>query len=80
MLKPEDYSVEDLQKKKEEAERKAAEAAENAEDGDEEEEEEVEPEDLGPDPEIAQEKFGELNSLYVQSCQAFENEDFDERK
>ena len=62
---------------KEEAERKAAEAAEN---GDEEEEEEVEPEDLGPDPEIAAEKFCELNSLYVQSCQAFENEDYDEYK
>ena len=66
---------------KEEAERKAAEAAENAEDGDaDDDEEEEELEDLGPDPEIAAEKFGELNSLYVQSCQAFENEDFDEYK
>ncbi|MGK0271091.1 MAG: RNA polymerase primary sigma factor [Cocleimonas sp.] len=63
---------------KEEAERKAA---ENAEDGDEDDdEEEVEPEDLGPDPEIAQEKFSELNALYVQSCQAFDNDDFVEYK
>ena len=60
---------------KEEAERKAAEAAENGEDDDEEEEE---PEDLGPDPEIAAEKFGELNAFYVQACQAFADEDFDE--
>ncbi len=59
---------------KEEAERKAAEAAENGEDEDEEEEE---PEDLGPDPEIAAEKFAEL---YVQACQAFADEDFDEYK
>ncbi len=67
---------------KEEAERKAAEAAENAEDGDadDEDEEEEELEDLGPDPEVAAEKFGELNSLYVQSCQAFENNDFEEYK
>ena len=66
---------------KEEAERKAAEAAENAEDGDaDDDEEEEELEDLGPDPEIAAEKFGELNSLYVQSCQAFENDDFVEYK
>ena len=59
---------------KEEAERKAAEAAENGDDDEEEEE----PEDLGPDPEIAQEKFSELNELYVQSCQAFNDENFDE--
>jgi len=62
---------------KEEAERKAAEAAENGEDEDVEEEE---PEDLGPDPEIAAEKFGELNAFYVQACQAFADEDFDEYK
>ncbi|MCL4113374.1 UNVERIFIED_CONTAM: hypothetical protein GTU68_019500 [Idotea baltica] len=49
---------------KEEADRKAAEAAEN---GDEEDDE-------------AQEKFSELNALYVQSCQAFENEDLEEYK
>ncbi len=61
---------------KEAAEKKAAEAAE---DGDEEDdEEEVELEDTGPDPEIAQEKFTELNELYVQACQACENNDFDE--
>jgi len=63
---------------KEEAERKAAEAAENTDEEDDEEEEELE--DLGPDPEIAQEKFGELNAFYVQACQAFENEDYDEYK
>jgi len=39
------------------------------------EEEEEEPEDLGPDPEIAKEKFGELNEFYVQACQACENDD-----
>ena len=37
--------------------------------------EEVEPEDLGPDPEIAKEKFAELNDYYVQACQACENGD-----
>jgi len=63
---------------KEEAERKAAEAAEDGDEDDDEEE--TPPEDLGPDPEIAQEKFSELNGLYVQACQAFENEDFDEYK
>ena len=57
------------------AETKEAEAAKKAEEG---EEEEIEEEDLGPDPEIAQEKFAELNELYVQSCQACENEDFDQ--
>ncbi len=61
---------------KEEAEKKAAEAAE---DGDaEDDEEEVELEDTGPDPEIAQEKFAELNELYVQACQACENDDYEE--
>lgn len=66
---------------KEEAERKAAEAAENTGEGDEnDDEEEVEPEDLGPDPEIAQEKFTELNAFYVQACQAFDDEDFEEYK
>ena len=63
---------------KEAAEKKAAEAAEAAEDGDDEDEEEVEPEDTGPDPEIAQEKFTELNELYVQACQASENDDYEE--
>ena len=63
---------------KEAAEKKAAEAAEAK--GDEEDEEEVEPEDLGPDPEIAQEKFTELNDLYVQACQAFETDDNDHYK
>ena len=38
-------------------------------------EEEKEPEDLGPDPDIAKEKFGELNDFYVQACQACENDD-----
>ncbi len=41
-----------------------------------EEEEEV-IEDTGPDPEEAREKFGILNDLYVQACQACENEDFE---
>ncbi len=57
---------------KEAAEKKAAEAAEAGE------EEEVEIEDTGPDPEIAQEKFAELNELYVQACQASENDDYEE--
>ncbi len=39
--------------------------------------EEEEPEDLGPDPEIAKEKFAELNDFYVQACQACDNEDTD---
>ena len=39
------------------------------------EEEEEEPEDLGPDPDIAKEKFSELNDFYVQACQACENGD-----
>ncbi len=39
--------------------------------------EEEEPEDLGPDPEIAKEKFGELNDFYVQACQACENDDIE---
>ena len=56
------------------AETKEAEAAKKAEEG-EDEDEEIE--DLGPDPEIAQEKFTELNDLYVQACQACENEDYD---
>jgi len=41
------------------------------------EEEEKEPEDLGPDPEIAKEKFSELNDFYVQACQAYENGDIE---
>ncbi len=41
------------------------------------EEEEEEPEDLGPDPEIAKEKFAELNDFYVQACQACENGDIE---
>jgi RNA polymerase primary sigma factor len=41
-----------------------------------EEEEEV-IEDTGPDPEEAREKFGVLNDLYVQACQACENEDYE---
>jgi len=58
---------------KEEAEKKKAERAEAGE-----EEEEEEPEDLGPDPEIAQEKFGALNEFYVQACQACENDDLEQ--
>ncbi|HIO97862.1 MAG TPA: hypothetical protein EYG71_08060 [Leucothrix sp.] len=42
-----------------------------------EKEEEEEIEDTGPDPEIAQEKFAELNDLYVQACQAKNNSDED---
>ncbi len=43
-----------------------------------EEEEEAEViEDTGPDPEEAREKFAVLNDLYVQACQACENEDFE---
>ena len=53
-----------------EAEAKRAEAAKEA---GEEEEEIIE--DTGPDPDIAREKFGELNDLYVQACQACENQD-----
>jgi RNA polymerase primary sigma factor len=34
-------------------------------------------EDTGPDPDEAREKFGKLNDLYVQACQACENEDFE---
>ncbi len=56
-----------------EAEAKAAEARKAA--GEEEEEEEEE--DLGPDPEIAQEKFAQLNDYFVQACQACQNEDHD---
>ena len=41
------------------------------------EEEEKEPEDLGPDPDIAKEKFSELNDFYVQACQAYENGDIE---
>ncbi len=55
-----------------EAEAKKAEAARAA---GEEEEEIIE--DTGPDPEIAREKFAELNDLYVQACQACENNDFE---
>ena len=40
-------------------------------------EEEIEIEDTGPDPEIAQKKFAELNDLYVQACQAKDNGDED---
>ena len=68
---PEPAPIVTAETKAAEAEKKAQEAADN----DEEEEEE---EDLGPDPEIAQEKFGVLNDLYVQACQACENKDFDE--
>ena len=64
---------------KEEAERKAAEAEEaNDEVEDDDDEDTVEPEDLGPDPEIAQVKFAELNELYVEACQAFDNGDIEE--
>ena len=31
--------------------------------------------DLGPDPDEARQKFGELTELYVQACQACENQD-----
>ncbi len=58
-----------------EAEARKAEAAKEA--GEEEEEEEV---DTGPDPEIAREKFQELNDLYVQACQACENNDVEQYK
>ena len=59
---------------KEAAEKKAAEESENTDDDDDE----VEPEDLGPDPEIAQIKFAELNEFYVRACQAFDNSDIEE--
>jgi len=49
----------------------AARKAEAAKEAGEEEEEVIE--DTGPDPEIAREKFNELNDLYVQACQACEN-------
>jgi len=57
------------------AETKEAEArkAEAAKEAGEEEEEVIE--DTGPDPEIAREKFMELNDLYVQACQACKNND-----
>jgi len=54
-----------------EAEARKAEAAKEA--GEEVEEEE----DTGPDPEIARKKFQELGDLYVQACQACENNDID---
>ncbi len=49
-------------KKKQEEKKKEAEANKD--------EEEEEPEDLGPDPEIAKEKFGQLRSLYETACKA----------
>ena len=55
-----------------EAEAKKAEAAKEA---GEEEEEEIE--DTGPDPDIAREKFSELNDFFVQACQACTNGDQD---
>ncbi|MEE9328166.1 MAG: RNA polymerase sigma factor RpoD [Cocleimonas sp.] len=58
---------------KEEAEKKKQALADAGE-----EEEEEEEEDLGPDPEIAQEKFTALNEFYVQACQASENDDMDQ--
>ena len=53
-------------KKKEEEKKKEAKKEEG------EEEEEEEPEDLGPDPEIAKEKFGELRGLYETAIKACE--------
>jgi len=53
----------------------AARKAEAAKEAGEEEEEVIE--DTGPDPEIAREKFNELNDLYVQACQACENCDIE---
>ncbi len=50
-------------------------AEKKEEDADDEDEEVIE--DTGPDPEEARQKFGELNDLYVQACQACENEDFE---
>ncbi len=58
---------------KEEAEKKKLALAEAGE-----EEEEEEEEDLGPDPEIALEKFTALNEFYVQACQASKNDDMDQ--
>jgi RNA polymerase primary sigma factor len=55
--------------------REAAEKAKQEAIDNGEAEEEEEPEDLGPDPEIAKEKFAELNEFYVQACQACENGD-----
>ena len=66
---------------KEAAEKKAAEAKleDDNNDGDDDDDDDLaEPEDTGPDPEIAQEKFAELTDLYVSACQAFENNDIDE--
>ena len=56
-------------KKEEEAKKKKEEAKKNGEEVDDDEEEE-EPQDLGPDPEIAKEKFYELRSLYDAACKA----------
>ncbi len=70
---PEPAPIVTAETKAAEAEKKAAEAKEKGDDEEDEEEE-----DLGPDPEIAQEKFTELNELYVQACQACENKDHDE--
>ena len=55
--------VSDAQKKRE-----AEEKAKNETD-------DVEIIDLGPDPDEARKKFGELTELYVQACQACENDD-----
>ena len=53
----------------------SAQSKEEAAAAKEEEDEEEEIKDLGPDPEIAKEKFAELNDLYVQACQAQTNSD-----
>ena len=59
-------------KKKEEVKEKDKEVKEEdkGKKKEEEKEEEEEQEDLGPDPEIAKEKFGELKSLYEVACKA----------
>ncbi len=62
-------------KKKEEEEKKRKEEAKKS--GEEMEEE---PQDLGPDPEIAKKKFHELKSLYQAACKACEDDDMDAYK
>jgi len=61
---PEPAQVVSDAEKKREAEEKA---------NNEDEEEEIV--DTGPDPDEARQKFGELTELYVQACQACENQD-----
>jgi RNA polymerase primary sigma factor len=69
--------AEDKKKEEEEEKRRKEEAKKNNVNSDVEEEE---PQDLGPDPEIAKKKFNELKSLYEAACKACEEKDQDAYK